>query len=99
MQDAALNFLCHTRSLIEAAERGLIVDEDLVAGRNAVNELLELDWVMPRVVAHVSMQWKVIEEALTAARANRATAQMPSEYLQAAWTAYRDLENVFTDHD
>ena len=99
MQDAALNFLRHARSLIEAAERGPVTEEDLAAGRSAMNELLELDWVMPKAVAEVSIQWTLIEEALRAARKDQAAAQALSEDLQAAWAAYHDMEDVFKDNE
>jgi hypothetical protein len=98
MQDAAQNFLRHARSLIEAAGRGNITEEDLAAGRNAMNELLELDWVMPKAVAEVSIQWTVLEQALRAAREDSAAAQALSEDLQAAWAAYHDIEGVFNEH-
>ncbi len=99
MQDAALKFLRQTKSFIEAAEGGSLTQEDLAAGRDAMNQLLELDWVMPKAVADVSIQWTVIEEALRAALEDKTAAQALSEDLQAAWAAYRDLEEVFKEHE
>jgi len=64
MQDFALDSLRNIRSTIEAAEGGFVTDEALVSARNSISELLDLDWVMPRAVADVSMHWKVIETFL-----------------------------------
>ncbi len=97
MQDVAVDFLRRVRSIIEAAERGLVREEDLAAGRNSMNELLEQDWVMPRSVSEVSMRWKLIEESLRTILEGQAGAQSPAEELQAAWTAYRDIEEVLKD--
>ncbi len=97
MQDVAVDFLRRVRSIIEAAERGLLTEEDLAAGRNSMNKLLELDWVMPRAVSEVSIHWKLIEESLRAMLEGQTGAQTPAEELQAAWTAYRGIEDVFKD--
>ena len=94
MQDAALNFLRHIRSTIEAAEQGLLTEEDLVAGRNSLNELLDLDWVMPRAVAEISRYWKVIEGSLRALLVRQSPAQVSHDF-QAARLAYQDIEDVF----
>lgn len=99
MQDAALKFLRQISLLIEAAEKGSLTQADLSVGRDAMNELLELDWVMPKAVADVSIQWTVIEEALRAALEDKAAAQALAEDLQAARVAYRDLEDVFKEHE
>ena len=98
MQDAALNFLRQVRSTLEAAERGLITEDGLCAGRNSMNELLDLDWVMPRAIAEVSMYWKVIEDALRAALGRPGASQTYSEDLQTAWTAYQNMAEVFEGH-
>ena len=98
MQDAALNFLRQVRSTLEAAERGLITEDGLSSGRNSMNELLDLDWVMPRAVAEVSMYWKVIEDALRATLGRPAASQTHSEDLQTAWTAYQNMAEVLEDH-
>jgi len=98
MQDVAVDFLRRVRSIIEAAERGLVTEEDLAAGRNAMNKLLEQDWVMPRAVSEVSIHWKLIEESLRTILDGQADAQTSTEELQAAWTAYRGIEDVFKDH-
>ena len=98
MQDVAVDFLRRVRSIIEAAERGLVTEEDLTAGRNAMNNLLEQDWVMPRAVSEVSIHWKLIEESLRTILEGQADAQTSTEELQAAWTAYRGIEDVFKDH-
>ena len=62
MQDVAVDFLRRLRSIIEAAERGLVTEDDLSAGRNSMNQLLEQDWVMPRAVSDVSIHWRLIED-------------------------------------
>ena len=98
MQDVAVDFLRRVRSIIEAAERGLVTEQDLAAGRNAMNNLLEQDWVMPRAVSEVSIHWKLIEESLRTILEGQADAQTSTEELQAAWTAYRGIEDVFKDH-
>ncbi len=92
MQDAALNFLTRIRSTLEAAEGGKVTAEDLAAGRNAMNDLLDLDWVMPRAVSEVSMHWKLFEESLRAILEGCTSGQARSEQLEAAWSAYRDIE-------
>ena len=97
MQDVAVDFLRRVRSIIEAAERGLIREEDLAAGRKSMNELLEQDWVMPRAVSEVSMRWKLIEESLRTILEGRTGAQPSTEELQAAWTAYRDIEEALKE--
>ena len=97
MQDVAVGFLRRVRSIIEAAERGLVTEDDLSAGRNSMNELLEQDWVMPRVVSDVSIHWRLIEDFLRTILKGMADAQTSTEELQAAWTAYRHIEDVFTD--
>lgn len=98
MQDVAVDFLRRVRSIIEAAERGLVTEEHLAAGRDAMNKLLEQDWVMPRAVSEVSIHWKLIEESLRIIMEGRADAQTSTEGLQAAWTAYGGIEDVFKDH-
>ena len=97
MQDVAVDFLRRVRSIIEAAERGLVTEDDLSAGRNSMNELLEQDWVMPRAVSDVSIHWRLIEESLRTILKGMADAQTSTEELQAAWTAYRDIEDVFKE--
>jgi hypothetical protein len=59
-----------------------------------MNELLEQDWVMPRAVSEVSIQWRLIEDSLRTIREGQAGVQSPAEELQAAWTAYREIEEV-----
>jgi len=98
MQDVAVDFLRRVRSIIEAAERGLVTEEDLTAGRDAMNKLLEQDWVMPRAVSEVSIHWKLIEESLRTILEGQPDAQASTEELQAAWTAYGGIEDVFIDH-
>jgi hypothetical protein len=93
MRDVAADFLRRIRSIIEAAERGLVREDDLAAGRHSMNELLEQDWVMPRAVSEVSIHWKLIEESLRTMK-GQAGVQPPAEELQAAWTAYREIEEV-----
>ena len=93
MQDVAVDFLRRVRSIIEAAERGLVTEDDLSAGRNSMNELLEQDWVMPRAVSDVSIHWRLIEDSLRTIPKGKAGTQT----LQAAWTAYRDIEDVLKD--
>ena len=97
MQDVAVDFLRRVRSIIEVAERGLVTEDDISAGRNSMNELLEQDWVMPRAVSDVSIHWRLIEDALRTILKGMADAQTSTEELQAAWTAYRDIEDVFKD--
>jgi hypothetical protein len=94
MRDVAVDFLQRVRSIIEAAERGLVREDDLAAGRQSMNELLEQDWVMPRAVSEVSIQWRLIEDSLRTIREGQAGVQSPAEELQAAWTAYREIEEV-----
>jgi hypothetical protein len=97
MQDVAVDFLRRVRSIIEVAERGLVTEDDISAGRNSMNELLEQDWVMPRAVSDVSIHWRLIEDSLRTILKGMADAQTSTEELQAAWTAYRDIEDVFKD--
>ena len=97
MQDVAVDFLRRVRSMIESAEKGLITEEHLSAARNSMNQLLELDWVMPRTVSEVSIHWKLIEESLRTVLERRGGAKTSTEELQTAWTAYRDIEDVFKD--
>ena len=99
MQDAARNFLRHIRSTIEAAERGHITAQELAEGRNSMNELLEFDWVMPRVVSEVSMHWKVLEESLRAILEGQASGSASSEDVDAAWAAYHDIESVLEERE
>ena len=94
MRDVAVDFLRRVRSIIEAAERGLVREEDLAAGRYSMNELLEQDWVMPRAVSEVSIHWKLIEESLRTILEGQAGVRPSTEELQAAWTAYREIEEV-----
>ena len=94
MRDVAADFLQRARSIIEAAERGLLREDDLAAGRQSMNELLEQDWVMPRAVSEVSIHWKLIEESLRTILEGQAGVQSSTEELQAAWTAYREIEEV-----
>jgi len=98
MQNVAADFLWRVRTIIEAAEQGLVTEDDLAAGRNAMNALLEQDWVMPRAVSDVSIHWKRIEECLRSLAERRAEAQISTEELEAAWCAYRNIEDVFKDH-
>jgi hypothetical protein len=97
MQDVALDFLRRVRSTIETAEQGVVKEQDLAAGRNSMNELLEQDWVMPRAISEVSIHWKLIEESLRTILERQASAQSSTEALQAAWTAYHDIEDVLKD--
>ena len=97
MQDVAVDFLRRVRSIIEAAERHLVTEDDLHAGRNAMNQLLEQDWMMPRAVSDVSIHWRLIEDSLRTFVKGKADAQTSTEGLQAAWTAYRGIEDVFKD--
>jgi len=93
-----VEFLQRVRSIIEAAERGgLVTEDDLSAGRTSMNELLEQDWVMPRAVSDVSIHWRLIEDSLRTILKGKADAQTSTEELQAAWTAYRDIEDVLKD--
>ena len=94
MRDVAVDFLRRVRSIIEAAERGLVREDDLAAGRHSMNELLEQDWVMPRAVSEVRIHWKLIEESLRTILEGQAGVQPSTEELQAAWTAYREFEEV-----
>ena len=94
MRDVAADFLQRIRSIIEAAERGLVREDDLAAGRHSMNELLEQDWVMPRAVSEVSIHWRLIEDSLRTILEGQAGVQSPAEELQAAWTAYRKIEEV-----
>jgi hypothetical protein len=94
MRDVAVDFLQRARSIIEAAERGLVRGDDLAAGRQSMNELLEQDWVMPRAVSEVSIHWRLIEDSLRTILEGQAGVQSPTEELQAAWTAYREIEEV-----
>ena len=94
MRDVAVDFLRRVRSILEAAERGLVREDDLAAGRHSMNELLEQDWVMPRAVSDVSIHWRLIEDSLRTIREGQAGVQSPTEELQAAWTAYREIEEV-----
>ncbi len=98
MQDVAVDFLQRVRSIIEKAERGLLTEDDLASAYKSMNELLELDWVMPRAVSEVSIHWKMIEESLRSILEGRTDAQTSSEALEAAWSAYRGIEDVFKDH-
>ena len=92
-----MDFLQRVRSIIEAAERGLVREDDLSAGRTSMNELLEQDWVMPRAVSDVSIHWRLIEDSLRTILKGKADAQTSTEELQAAWTAYRDIEDALKD--
>ena len=94
MRDVAVDFLRRVRSIIEAAERGLVREDDVAAGRHSMNELLEQDWVMPRAVSEVSIHWKLIEESLRTILEGQAGVQSSTEELQAAWTAYQEIEEV-----
>ena len=94
MRDVAVDFLQRVRSIIEAAERGLVSEDDLAAGRQSMNELLEQDWVMPRAVSEVSIHWRLIEDSLRTILEGQAGVQSSTEELQAAWTAYREIEEV-----
>ena len=94
MRDVAVDFLQRARSIIEAAEQGLVRGDDLAAGRRSMNELLEQDWVMPRAVSEVSIHWRLIEDSLRTILEDQAGVQSPTEELQAAWTAYREIEEV-----
>ena len=94
MRDVAADFLRRVRSIIEAAERGLVREDDLAAGRQSMNELLEQDWMMPRAVSEVSIHWRRIEDSLRTNPEGQAGVQSPTEELQAAWTAYRVIEDV-----
>jgi hypothetical protein len=94
MRDVAVDFLRRVRSILEAAERGLVREDDLAAGRHSMNELLEQDWVMPRAVSEVSIHWRLIEDSLRTLLVGQAGVQSPTEELQAAWTAYREIEGV-----
>ena len=94
MRDVAVDFLRRVRSIIEVAERGLVREDDLAAGRHSMNELLEQDWVMPRAVSEVSIHWRLIEESLRTILEGQAGVQSRTEDLQAAWTAYREIEEV-----
>jgi hypothetical protein len=98
MQNLAADFLRRVRTIIEAAEQGLVKEDDLATGRNAMNTLLEQDWLMPRAVSDVSIHWKRIEECLRSLPERRAEAQISTEGLEAAWCAYRNIEDVFKDH-
>ena len=98
MQNIAADFLRRVRTIIEAAEQGLVKEDDLATGRNAMNTLLEQDWVMPRAVSDVSIHWKRIEECLRSLPERQAEAQISTEGLEAAWCAYRNIEDVFKDH-
>ncbi len=98
MQDVALDFLRRVRSIIEGAERGLVLEEDLASARSSMNDLLELDWVMPRAVSEVSIHWKLIEESLRTILEGQTDARTSSSgALDAAWSAYRDIEDVFKE--
>jgi hypothetical protein len=97
MQDVAVDFLRRVRSIIEAAERGLVTEDDLSAGRNSMNELLEQDWVMPRAVSDVSIHWRLIEDSLRPVLKGNPDAQTSTEELQTAWTAFRAIEDVFKE--
>ncbi len=99
MQDVAVDFLRRVRSIIETAEQGLVAEDDLASVRSSMNELLELDWVMPRAVSEVSIHWKLIEEALRKIQEGQADAEISSEQLDTAWSAYRDIEDVFKEHE
>ncbi len=98
MQDVALDFLRRVHSIIEAAEQGLVTEEDLVSARNSMNDLLEMDWVMPRAVSEVSIHWKMIEECLRTILEGQTEAQTSSGELGAAWSAYREIEDVLKEH-
>ncbi len=98
MQDGAVDFLRRVRSIIETAERGPVAEDDLASVRGSMNDLLELDWVMPRAVSEVSIHWKLIEEALRAVHEGQADMQISSAELETAWSAYRDIEDVFKEH-
>ena len=69
-------------------------EDDLAAGRQSMNELLEQDWMMPRAVSEVSIHWRRIEDSLRTNPEGQAGVQSPTEELQAAWTAYREIEDV-----
>ncbi len=84
--------------MIEAAERGLVTEEELASARNSMNDLLELDWVMPRAVSEVSIHWKLIEESLRTILEGQADERTFSGKLEAAWSAYRGIEDVFKEH-
>jgi len=94
MRDVAVDFLQRARSIIDAAERGLLREDELAAGRQSMNELLEQDWVMPRAISEVSIHWRLIEDSLRTILEGEAGVQSPTEGLQAAWTAYREIEEV-----
>ena len=94
MRDVAVDFLRRVRSILEVAERGLVREDDLAAGRHSMNELLEQDWVMPRAVSEVSIHWRLIEDSLRTILEGQAGVQSPAEELEAAWTAYRKIEEV-----
>ena len=98
MQDIVVDFLRRAHAIIEAAERGLVTEDDLAAGRNSMNELLEQDWVMPRAVSEVSIHWKLIEESLRTILEGKSDTQTSADELQTAWTAYNDIENALKDH-
>ena len=97
MQDVELDFLRRVRSIIEGAERGLVLEEDLASARNLMNDLLELDWVMPRAISEVSIHWKLIEESLRTILEGQTDPQTSSGALDTAWSAYRDIEDVFKE--
>ena len=63
-----------------------------------MNELLELDWVMPRAVSEVSIHWKLTEEFFRTILEGQTDARTASKELEAAWGAYRDIEDVFKEH-
>lgn len=49
---------------------------------------------MPRAVSEVSIHWRLIEDSLRTILEGQAGVQSPAEELQAAWTAYRKIEEV-----
>jgi hypothetical protein len=52
---------------------------------------------MPRAVSDVSIHWRLIEDSLRIILKGKAVTQTSTEELQAAWTAYRDIEDVLKD--
>ncbi|HWJ18904.1 MAG TPA: hypothetical protein VNR65_09295 [Geobacterales bacterium] len=97
MQDVAVDFLRRVRSIIEAAEQGLVREDNLSAVRTSMNQLLEQDWVMPRAVSDVSIHWRLIEDSLRTFLKGKADVPTSTEELQTAWTACRAIENVFKE--
>ena len=96
MQDSVGESLQKIRAIIEAAERGIVIDEpDLLHGKQVIHDLLNEDCVMPATISEVSRSWKSIECSV-APLIRYGAAKLDSEVevalLEHARAAYQDIE-------